>query len=121
MKAAIFLAGYYSDVYVVPDYVANLQNHTLPPTRLPQQYVMMFWRELYFLTGAFGFEMIGSPSLDLTHAGNTSLAGHMNGMKGLFFFASLAQFLIRDGSGEGECLCKLIIVSNGSCADRLSF
>ena len=96
-----FVSGYYSSVTVIPDYVVNEQKKR-PEGRLPPRYVLMFWRELGFLTGNAGFPMLGSPKLDLTHASNTTLAGYKLGMKSLKFFSLIKNMVVLDGRGEGE-------------------
>ena len=96
------VTGYYSDVHVVLDYIINKQNQTDSRNRLPSEFVVMFFRELSFLTGYFDFELLGSPTIDLTHAGNTTLKGHMNGAKALIFFGRFDKFMVRDGRGEGN-------------------
>lgn len=95
------MPGYYSSVTVVPDYITNVQK-VRPEGPLPPQYTVMFWRELGFLSGNFGFELIGSPTIDLTHAGNTTLEGYRTGLESLRYFGMLKYFVIMDGRGEGE-------------------
>ncbi|XP_067933303.1 uncharacterized protein [Watersipora subatra] len=96
------LKGYYSDVEVIPDYIINKQNHTTFSHRIPPEAVVLFWRELYFLTGYFGYDFLASPTIDLSYASNTTLSGHMNGLKAIGFLAPMAALIIRDGRGEGQ-------------------
>lgn len=87
---------------MITDYIMNQQRVPSYHDRLPSNFVPMFWRELYFLTGYGGFELLGSPSIDLTHASNTTLKGYMKGMAALKLFSGLSKFVIRDGRGDGK-------------------
>lgn len=64
----------------------------------------MFWRELGFLTGNAGYQLLGSPRLDLTHVGNTTLKGYNEGIQSLAYFGMLSNMVILDGRGEGWLL-----------------
>lgn len=86
---------------MVPDYILNEQK-LRPDGPMPPQYTVMFWRYLAIYTWYFGFELLGSPMLDLTHAGNTTLHGHLDGIQSLKEYSMLSAMVILDGRGEGE-------------------
>lgn len=102
------MPGYYSSVNVVPDYIVNEQK-VRPDGPLSPQFTVMFWRELGFLSGYFGFEVLGSPMLDLTHASNTTLKGYSSGLQSLAFFGKLSNMVILDGRGEGENIYRILL------------
>lgn len=89
---------------MIPAYILDEdpENRKRVNTSLPARYVVMYLRELMFLAGSANYVVLASPMLDLTHAGNTTIKNHTDGMAALYLLAG-QQFLLRDGRGEGIC------------------
>lgn len=101
MSLIYALLGYYSDVTVVADHIMN-PPMTPPPNQLDPRDVLLLWRRLSFRAWPLNQTVMGAPSIDLTHASNTTLRGHIEGMKELQVMTMMSNFIIRDARGNGK-------------------
>ena len=75
-----------------------------PPHTLDPRDVLYLWRKLSFRARQFNATVIGAPSIDLTHEGNTTLQGHVDGIRELQVWTWMPNFIIRDGRATGTPL-----------------
>ena len=97
------LTGYYSNAEVVAYHIINPQK-AAPPHTLDPRDVLYLWRKLSFRAHQFNTTVIGAPSIDLTHEGNTTLQGHVDGIRELQVWTWMPNFIIRDGRATGTPL-----------------
>lgn len=104
-----YYVGYYTSAEFIPAYILTDVSDKYRPTNasLPARFIPMYLRELMFLAGTADFTVTSSPMLDLTHASNTTIKNHSDGLAALHLLSGSVQLLLRDGRGEGECGSRL--------------
>ena len=98
---ALVLSGYYSDVEVVPGNIFKL-NSLRGGSNLPNYYIPWYWMKIATYAKPLGWKMLASPLMDLTHASNTTMEDHVNGLHTFSNIVNYITYMMRDGRGEGK-------------------
>lgn len=86
---------------MIADRVVDIQQNSEPESTQAKD-VLFLWRHISKEALTYNMSVIGAPSLDLTHASNTTIQGHIDGMTELAIWTWMNDFIIRDSTGSGE-------------------